>query len=89
MQNAIVQARVDSAAKAKAEAVLSGLGLSLSDGIRLFIHQVGINRGIPFIPSLEEKPNAKTEKAMKNALIGKNIVKIGTVEDFKKMYKDL
>ena len=47
-KTAILRARVDSNKKAAAEAVLSQLGISLSDAITLFLSQVGIQKAIPF-----------------------------------------
>lgn len=89
MSNSVVQARVDSAAKKRAEVIFSRLGLTLSDGIRMFISQVGVDEGMPFRPSLRREPNEETQQAMKNALEGKNLIKVGTLDDFKKMYEAL
>jgi DNA-damage-inducible protein J len=44
----ILRTRVDSQQKEAAEAVLSKLGISVSDAISLFLSQVGIQEGIPF-----------------------------------------
>ena len=65
MRSSVIQARVDLAAKKEAEAVLARLGITLSDGIRLFISQVAIDRGLPFRPKLGEEPNMETIEAIK------------------------
>ena len=89
MPNSIIQARVDAEAKKKAEIVFSKLGITLSEGIRMFISQVGIEKGLPFKPSLHAEPNLRVRQAMQNALEEKNLEKIGTLENFKKMYETL
>ena len=47
-KTAILRTRVDSSQKAAAEAVLSKLGISISDAISLFLSQVHIQKAIPF-----------------------------------------
>lgn len=59
-----VRSRVEPEIKIQATAVLDECGLSLSDGIRLFLRQVIKQQGLPF----EVKtPNAETQAAMKEA----------------------
>ena len=65
--NSVIQARVDTASKKEAEAILNQMGMSLSDGIRIFIRQVIHQRALPFRPTLAEVPNEETCKAMKRA----------------------
>lgn len=48
MKSEIVRARIDADLKAEAGEVLQGLGLEMSDAIRLFLHQVVQHRGLPF-----------------------------------------
>lgn len=67
MANTIIQARIDQTAKAEAEAILGKLGITLSEGIRMFVNQVRINKALPFTPSLHEKPNDKLTEALKFA----------------------
>lgn len=47
-KTAILRARVDSKRKAMAETIFSKLGLSLADGINVFLSQVCIHESIPF-----------------------------------------
>ena len=64
MPNTVIQARVDETAKREAETILNELGISLSDGIRMFICQVRISKGLPFRPSLTDTPNAALLSAL-------------------------
>ncbi len=62
--NDVVRSRISHELKRDSEAVLNALGLSLSDGIRLFLKQVVTHQAIPF----EIKtPNAATLAAMREA----------------------
>lgn len=64
MPNTVIQARVDKTAKQEAETILNELGISLSDGIRMFISQVRISKGLPFRPSLTDTPNSTLLSAL-------------------------
>ena len=59
-----VRSRVEPEIKASATKVLAACGLSLSDGIRLFLRQVIAERGLPFQVKV---PNAITQAAMLEA----------------------
>lgn len=89
MPNSLIQARVDAEAKKNAEMVFSKLGITLSEGIRMFISQVVIEKGLPFKPSLKAEPTPRLKKAMNNALEDKNLEKIGTLEDFQNTHNNL
>ena len=43
--------RIDENIKAKAGRTLSALGLDTSTAVRIFLHQVVVERGLPFIPT--------------------------------------
>jgi len=43
--------RIDKNIKAKAGKTLSALGLDTSTAVRLFLHQVVVERGLPFTPT--------------------------------------
>ena len=53
--------RVDREAKEKANSVFKQYGLSLSDGINIFLHQVVLNNGFPFEIKM---PTEETLKAL-------------------------
>lgn len=59
----VVRSRISHELKRDAEAVLNQLGLTVSDGIRMFLTQVARQRTIPF----ELIPNATTIAAMKES----------------------
>jgi DNA-damage-inducible protein J len=63
-QPADVCSRIDPDLKDRASEVLAALGLNLSDAIRLFLHEIVAQDGLPF----EVKtPNAATIAAMRQA----------------------
>lgn len=64
-----VRSRVEPEIKESATQVLAQCGLTLSDGIRLFLRQVIAEKGLPFDVKV---PNAATQAAMAEArAIGK------------------
>lgn len=65
--NAIVQARIDGAVKEEAASVLSAMGLTVSDAVRLLLTRVAREHALPFDPLV---PNERTIKAMKEARKG-------------------
>ena len=48
MSETVIRSRIDSSIKLEAQALLERLGLTMSDAIRLFLHQVVIEKGLPF-----------------------------------------
>lgn len=63
MANVTVQARVNPELKKEAETILSAIGLSTADAIRVFLQQVVNSGGLPFRPTAKQ-PNAETLEAM-------------------------
>ena len=59
--------RIDEKLKADAESVLSKLGLTASDAIRIFFSQIRNTKGIPFELKLYDEPSAETVAAIKQA----------------------
>ena len=60
-QSATLRARIDEETKAKGDAVLDAIGLSVSDAVRLLYHRLIADQAFP----LELKvPNAETRAAM-------------------------
>ena len=64
----IVRARIDGQVKEKASAVLAGMGLSVSDAIRMMLARVAADEALPFEAKV---PNAETIAAMQEARSGK------------------
>lgn len=65
--NALVQARVNSAIKKEAAAVLAEAGLTISDAVRLMLTRVARDKALPFEVF---RPNAETIAAMEEARRG-------------------
>lgn len=63
MQTVAIQARVKKELKEEAEEILDAMGLTLSDGVRLFLQQVVNTGSLPFQPTIKQ-PNAETIAAM-------------------------
>ena len=62
--NGIVQARIDNAIKKEAALVLSSIGLTVSDAVRLLLTRIAHDKAMPFTPLI---PNAETIAAMQEA----------------------
>ena len=48
MSETVLRSSIDSSLKLEAQALLERLGLTMSDAIRLFLHQVVAEKGLPF-----------------------------------------
>ena len=74
----VIQTRVDPALREKTDTILTKLGLSTSDAIRIFLEQIILHRGLPFKVKLPALPmesasgtsewDEKTELKFQNAL---------------------
>ena len=85
IKSANVAARVEPDVKAKAEEILSKLGISASNGINMFYRQVILWNGLPFRPSIpvnnpksldemtKDEFDAKMERALLQAKSGEGI----------------
>ena len=60
-KTAYINARVDPTLKAKAERILSRVGISTTDAITMLLHQIVLRRGLPFEARI---PNKETIAAM-------------------------
>jgi DNA-damage-inducible protein J len=63
--NALVTTRIDANIKAEASLVLSAMGLTVSDAVRLLLTKVAKEKALPFDVW---QPNAETIAAMKEDL---------------------
>ncbi len=61
MRTEVIRARVEPELKRETEAVLSELGMSVSDAITVFCRQIVLQRGLPFAVRI---PNAETRAAL-------------------------
>jgi DNA-damage-inducible protein J len=66
-ENAVVRARIDARIKNEAAAVLSAMGLTVSDAFRLMMVRIAKDKALPFAPLV---PNEETIAAMKAARRG-------------------
>ncbi len=62
--NALVQTRIDGEIKEEAAAVLSSIGLTVSDAVRMLLTRVAQEKALPFTPV---EPSAKTLAAVREA----------------------
>ena len=67
MSTATINVRIPAAEKSKAEAILSALGLTTSEAIRMFFRQIVYTGGLPF----ELKLPPETLEAMRDAEEGR------------------
>ena len=74
--NALVQTRIDGKVKEEAAAVLSSMGLTVSDAVRLMLTRVAHDKALPFEPLI---PNEETVAAMREARAG-GLKKHGSVD---------
>ncbi|MEN8155113.1 MAG: type II toxin-antitoxin system RelB/DinJ family antitoxin [Acidobacteriota bacterium] len=67
MDTSVVRSRIDPVVKEEAKRIFKSMGITLSDGIRLFLHQVIADQALPFAVKV---PNKKTIAAMEAARKG-------------------
>jgi DNA-damage-inducible protein J len=73
----VVRARISADLKQEATEVLSKMGLSVSDAIRMMLVRVAAERALPFDVKV---PNQVTQAAMDEARVGKG-KRFGRVDD--------
>ena len=66
-----VNVRIEEKTKKAASKVLADIGLDLSSGIKIFLHQVVVERGLPFMPrknpaALRAEWDRDVEEALRN-----------------------
>ena len=67
MNETVIRSRIDPAIKQEASRLLEKMGLTMSDAIRLFLHRVTIDKGLPFDV---KAPNESTRAAVRAAKRG-------------------
>jgi DNA-damage-inducible protein J len=68
--NAFVRARVDETLKNEAAAVLAGMGLTVSDLVRIVLTKVAREKALPFEMHI---PNALTAKTLEKSERGEDV----------------
>ena len=82
-KEAMIRARIEPRLKAEAENILHQLGLSTTEALTLFYHQIRLNQGLPFEIRL---PNKTTCQTFQDTDAGKYIIR---VKDAPAMYRKL
>ncbi|HEX7594264.1 MAG TPA: type II toxin-antitoxin system RelB/DinJ family antitoxin [Anaerolineae bacterium] len=82
-KEAMIRARIEPRLKEEAEDILRQLGLSTTEALTLFYHQIRLNQGLPFEIRL---PNKTTRQTFKDTDAGKHIIR---VKDAPEMYRKL
>ena len=82
-KTAMIRAKIDPTLKEEVEDILDKLGLSTTEAVNLFLHQIKLRKGIPFDIRI---PNKITLKTFKDTDNGKNLIRCEDAEDmFKKL----
>ena len=84
-KTAVIHARIEENIKAKVEKILKTLGLTTTEAVNLFLHQIIINKGLPFEVKI---PNKETLKTFKNTDAGKDLHYAASVEDLFKQLEN-
>jgi DNA-damage-inducible protein J len=80
----MIRARVKPGVKEAAEKIFSKLGLSVTEAITMFYHQVKLHNGLPFEVRI---PNEETQMAMREARTGKNLRKFSSIDELKSEFE--
>jgi DNA-damage-inducible protein J len=80
--NAVVRSRIDAGVKDRAAAVLGGMGLTVSDAIRIVLTRVANENELPF----DLKPNKLTRQTMRKTTKGREVHRAKNASDlFRKL----
>ena len=74
MINTTIQIRTDAEVKAAADSIFKRLGITLSDGINIFLRQVNLHGGFPFevrLPNSANSQNRQQRQEYIRSLCGK------------------
>jgi DNA-damage-inducible protein J len=61
-----INVKLEPIIKDKVSVILSELGISVTEAVKIFLHKVVAENGIPFAIKLDYKPNEETIKAIKD-----------------------
>jgi len=82
----LVQTKIDKNVKVGAERVLKSMGMSLDEGIRIFLSQVMMEKAMPFKPFVVKEPNEETMKAIERVERREGLREV-SFEEFKQMLR--
>ena len=77
MKTAVVHARMEPRTKTKAEGVLSRLGITPTEAIRVFYRQIALRGGLPFSITI---PNERTAATLRKSRRGQSIETFDTLD---------
>jgi DNA-damage-inducible protein J len=77
-KNDIVKARVNGDLKHNVESILSGLGLTISEAIVVYLYQIQLYKGLPFEIKM---PNKETLETFKKTDKGIDVIKTKNLDD--------
>jgi DNA-damage-inducible protein J len=80
-KSAMIRARVEPELKLEVENIFKELGLTTTEAITLFYHQVKARKGIPFEISI---PNETTLETAKKTNAGKELNEYASLDEFTK-----
>jgi DNA-damage-inducible protein J len=83
-KSAVVHARIEPHTKKKAETVLSRLGMSPTEAIRLFYHQICLRDGLPFEVRI---PNKLTRSVLAKSRKGQEIETFDSLDQMAASWK--
>ena len=81
MKSDFIRVRVEPELKRQTEAVLSELGMSVTDAVTVFCRQVVLQRGLPFVVRI---PNAETQAAL-----AEDLSKLTSYSSIEEMFNDV
>lgn len=74
-----IQIRIDNKTKQQATKIFDALGIDMSSAVRMYLHQVTLRKGLPFLSLTENGLTVAQEqqvvRAAQEAKVGKNISK--------------
>ena len=82
-KTAVITARIDPDLKDQTEQIFKTLGLTTTEAITLFLHQVNLHQGLPFAVSI---PNQTTLQALEDARLHRNL---STFTNVDALFEDL
>ena len=80
-KTAVIHARTEQNIKTQAENILKTLGLTTTEAINIFLHQIIINNGLPFEVKITNK---ETLEALNDSKENKDINTYDNFDDFMK-----
>jgi DNA-damage-inducible protein J len=77
-KTSVIRARIEPELKNEVEDIFDKLGLSTTEAVTLFYHQVKLRRGLPFEVAI---PNDITAQTFQDTDAGKNVIRCEDKED--------